>query len=305
MPIFIDFLSKKVVAYISLKDFFFFIWGVGFLFSFFRKIFSFWSFCKKISFRNLCTDFYMNQTCNFIYNNLFFKKRKIYIYVSSIVDTPITVGLFYPTIILPKVPYTNIELAYIFLHELLHFKHKDFLFNILAELIASFHWWNPIINLNLVSSINHVQELYVDYSIKKLSSKEGNSQYLETLLKTLKHSNIQKKVYLGVPFFSKNNRFKVKQRITCLTNDSNNKNSLKGIFITFLCFLLSFTFVFEASFPSDVDEITGERVFSASPNNSYIIKKGDEYTIYLGGDYFDTTNELIADFKELPIIYNY
>ena len=304
IPSFLDFLSRKTFRYFSLKDCFIFIWGLGFLFSFLKKTIIFLHFYRQIRREQIYTDFYTNQTCNFIYNNLFFKKRNVYIYISSMVDTPLTIGIFSPIIVLPKISYKNIELAYIFLHELLHFKHKDFLFNILAELLSSIHWWNPVISLNLVPSINHVQELYVDYSIKKLSLKEGNIQYLETLLKTLKHSNTPKGIVGGIPFFSGNNRFKVKQRILCLTNDSIYQNHLKGAFICFLFFLLSFTFVFEASFPSNIDEETGEHVYSISPGNSYIIKKEKEYIIYLGGDYFDTTNELIDDFKSLPIIYN-
>jgi beta-lactamase regulating signal transducer with metallopeptidase domain len=69
-------------------------------------------------------------------------KRKIKVYESSIVNTPIVCGIIRPKIIVPlDIDKKNLE--YIFLHELVHIRHKDNIWRFLSVLGVSLHWFNP------------------------------------------------------------------------------------------------------------------------------------------------------------------
>ena len=64
--------------------------------------------------------------------------------------------------------------------------------------------------------------------------------------------------------------------------------------------MLSFTFVFERSVRQEYDTC-GDEVFYFVEGNSYYIKNGKRFDLYLDGRYVYTTNEIIDDFKNLPI----
>lgn len=67
---------------------------------------------------------------------------------SSHVSSPLTLGLFKPTIILPihiERQLTEKQLSLVLLHELAHIQRRDILWNWLAYGITLLHWFNPLI----------------------------------------------------------------------------------------------------------------------------------------------------------------
>lgn len=107
--------------------------------------------------------------------------------------TPAVFGIKSPVILMPDIDYTDEELYYIFLHELLHIKHKDLITKGLSDVIASIHWWNPIVSLLFPALLQQIQELYVDYSINKSLCREEKYPYLGCLKKSLLSSKSHKK----------------------------------------------------------------------------------------------------------------
>ena len=101
-------------------------------------------------------------------------------------------GIIHPVIILPDIPYTEGELYFVFLHELLYYKHKDFLVKMLTEFLIAIHWWNPVISRFLLPSINQVQELFVDYSVNKTLTSNDKVAYMNVLSKTVKYAFLSK-----------------------------------------------------------------------------------------------------------------
>ncbi len=65
------------------------------------------------------------------------------IYLSSKVSTPAVYGIIKPKIILP-VSYENKDTEMIIVHEKMHIRRGDNLFRMLAAVIASAHWFNPL-----------------------------------------------------------------------------------------------------------------------------------------------------------------
>lgn len=64
--------------------------------------------------------------------------------------------------------------------------------------------------------------------------------------------------------------------------------------------------MFEAFNMPEYDE-NGDKVFYLIKDNSYYLKNGDKYDLYLNGEYFDSVDDLEKepdDFKDLPVYYD-
>lgn len=96
------------------------------------------------------------------------KKASCYrVAVLKSLATPAVFGILHPVILIPDNRYTEEELHYIFIHELLHIKYKDFILKIFSDLIAAIHWWNPVISVLFPSLLRQVQELHIDHIITR------------------------------------------------------------------------------------------------------------------------------------------
>ena len=62
------------------------------------------------------------------------------------IQSPLTFGIFKSTILLPQsvLGMTEEEQKYLLYHELVHAKHRDSLWKILAVIIATIYWFNPL-----------------------------------------------------------------------------------------------------------------------------------------------------------------
>ncbi|MBG9449209.1 beta-lactamase [Cytobacillus firmus] len=67
---------------------------------------------------------------------------------SSLVKTPMTFGLFKTYVVLPRhfdQWLSEKDIEYIFLHELTHYKNKDFAVNYLMMILQILYWFNPLV----------------------------------------------------------------------------------------------------------------------------------------------------------------
>lgn len=74
--------------------------------------------------------------------------RSIPIYACDDFKTPCIFGVLKPKIYIPKYKYSTNDykyLSHIFLHELIHYKRKDLIYNFLGTITILIHWFNPII----------------------------------------------------------------------------------------------------------------------------------------------------------------
>ncbi len=62
-------------------------------------------------------------------------------------QTPVAIlwGIRKPTVILPVETYTQEELEVIFIHELMHYKHKDILWRRIATALTAVYFFNPFV----------------------------------------------------------------------------------------------------------------------------------------------------------------
>ncbi|WP_394582168.1 BlaR1 family beta-lactam sensor/signal transducer [Cytobacillus firmus] len=74
--------------------------------------------------------------------------KSIFVGESSLVKTPMTFGLFKTYVVLPRhfdQWLSEKDIEYIFLHELTHYKNKDFAVNYLMVILQILYWFNPLV----------------------------------------------------------------------------------------------------------------------------------------------------------------
>lgn len=74
--------------------------------------------------------------------------KSVQLLCSKHIHTPIAMGLFQPTIIIPLDLENTLsaeQLNYVLLHELGHIKRRDLWFNWIVSLINIIHWFNPLV----------------------------------------------------------------------------------------------------------------------------------------------------------------
>lgn len=76
--------------------------------------------------------------------------KKVLVYISELVSSPVTVGYLKPIILLPAAALSNLspqQVEAILLHELSHIRRYDYLVNFLVNIISTFLYFNPFVKL--------------------------------------------------------------------------------------------------------------------------------------------------------------
>ncbi|WP_018627488.1 M56 family metallopeptidase [Niabella aurantiaca] len=109
-------------------------------------------------------------------------KRKVQLYTSSIISSPLTLGFLKPVILIPVALINQLtpqQLEAILLHELAHIKRNDYFFNLVTQIIITFLYFNPFARL-LVKAQDLDREKSADQWV--LRFEYGQSMYASTLL---------------------------------------------------------------------------------------------------------------------------
>ena len=104
--------------------------------------------------------------------------------ISDAVSSPMMIGLFKPTILLPIRHYEYDELRLIIKHELTHYLHRDLWFKLLLILCRAVHWFNPFMVL-FVRSIEQECEYYCDMSVMEKEPEKMRKVYCNSIVNTL------------------------------------------------------------------------------------------------------------------------
>jgi len=110
-------------------------------------------------------------------------ERKINLWFSNTISTPVTFGFFKPVILLPVAlinQLTTEEAETLILHELTHIKSNDYLLNFLLILSDTVFFFNPFIKI-IAGKIKMEREKNCDLQV--LHFKYSSLTYAETLLK--------------------------------------------------------------------------------------------------------------------------
>lgn len=116
-------------------------------------------------------------------------KKSIPVYLSDYVKSPCIIGVLKPKIIFPKSIFGKFsinQIEHILIHEIIHYKRKDFISNFICMIALTIHWFNPTIWF-IVKRIRIERELACDSYVLELIGEDKNISYGQTLIDTLKN----------------------------------------------------------------------------------------------------------------------
>ena len=103
------------------------------------------------------------------------------------ITTPMMIGFFTPTIILPKENYSEEELRLIIKHELMHFKNRDLFIKAFMLTAQAVNWFNPFLRLFLKKAQQEC-EIYCDERVMSGETEYHKRLYCQTILNTALNS---------------------------------------------------------------------------------------------------------------------
>ena len=98
------------------------------------------------------------------------------------------IGLFKPTLLLPKTTMTEEQFDNILAHEMVHFKRKDIWYKWFISIVKCIHWYNPTVYY--ISKQADIEcEISCDLAVVKGMSEEQETNYINTILTLLAAGN--------------------------------------------------------------------------------------------------------------------
>lgn len=204
-----DFLSGKVLLF-SL------IWLMGAVLLFLIKIVSYLVFMIKIHKHSeiiSCPEVK-------VYTN-----RKIKTRVSDTICSPLMIGVFKPTLLLPKADIKPEQLHNVLAHEMTHLKRNDILYKWFVSIVKCIHWFNPAIYL-ISKQINIDCEISCDLAVVKNMDEQQEKNYIETILALLTYKSSK---VIPLTTGMTGNKKTLKRRFTMIKNKIKVSKKIKVI----------------------------------------------------------------------------
>jgi len=166
--------------------------------------------------------------------------------VTNLVSTPALFGLFSPTVLIPHKLLGHLSITEwecVLRHELTHLKRMDVPVNLIAAIVASIYWFNPVIWYGM-HRMRIAQELACD--AKVLSASAIQETYATCIVKILELGISQRTAWNSVGFSGYKNQ--IKRRIQMIRNfqPSKKRVSLFGILVLAVAAVLALPSSFAA-----------------------------------------------------------
>ncbi|WP_434307556.1 M56 family metallopeptidase [Clostridium botulinum] len=199
--------------------------------------------------------------------------RSIPIYACDDFKAPCIFGVLKPKIYIPKYKYSTNDykyLSHIFLHELVHYKRKDLIYNFLGTITILIYWFNPIIWF-IVKKMKLQREYACDAYVLEILDKEESIEYGMTLINFSKLISSSKKVPQLAIFFETRNQ--IKRRIKMIKNFK--KGSYRMSAAAVICCVLAGGIVFTSNVTAKNNSI----VTGVNNKESINKKQGNRFLI--------------------------
>lgn len=144
---------------------------------------------------------------------------------SPLAQSPMLVGFFHPTILLPLEQVSDSDARFILAHELTHFRRKDLWKKLLVLMVQCIHWFNPIaylLNRDFVCWL----ETSCDECVVSSFDRDQRKEYGRLLINYAPTSR-----YMGPKLYVSfaSCRYKLKRRISTMLNSNKKSRSLLGL----------------------------------------------------------------------------
>lgn len=216
---------------------------------------------------------------------------------SNEVNSPYLIGFFNPLIVLPTIDYTDEQLKYVVIHELMHAKNKDIFWKILVDILCTVFWWNPIFSY-LRDQLFKMIEIRNDREIIKDFDDNEIVGYLECLMNTAIH--VAGKDVLFSVSFSRSDFEELRLRMGMVSENRKYSRVTQIVLTIFTCVIIMLTTLYivePITFPTE-EELDGGVLLSEE--NTFLVETSEGYDVYVDDEYLFTTNDL-RPFWRVPI----
>ena len=153
--------------------------------------------------------------------------NEVRLLASPLVQSPMLVGFFRPTILLPSEHLPDSDARFILAHELTHFRRGDLWKKFLMNMIQCIHWFNPVVYL-LSRDFAYWLETSCDEEVVSSLDYAQRKEYGYLLINYAPATrHVGPRLY--VSFTSC--RYKLKRRISIMMNSNKKSRSLLGLLL--------------------------------------------------------------------------
>lgn len=163
--------------------------------------------------------------------------KKVGFLYSEYCNTPMTIGIFSPKVIVPvwnEDMVENNSYRSIIKHELVHVKQRDLLIKMVAMIVIAIHWFNPFTYI-LYYEISNISEMCCDSIVLKGKDSKERKEYGELLLNFATKTYTKNKFAAGI--IGANGKIAIKRRILEMKENRENKTILSIILLLLICIL--------------------------------------------------------------------
>lgn len=161
------------------------IWGTGALTYVMWQIYSYRRFVKKL--QQTSSPVPKNSEAAkqlYLMKETLAMQNNVLLMYSSVIRSPVLVGLWKPVIYLPLDDLINVDIRMVIHHELIHLKRKDLWVKAMSLVASALHWFNPFVHI-LRKDIHTWSELSCDEAVVKEMSYTERKKYGETILNVM------------------------------------------------------------------------------------------------------------------------
>lgn len=224
--------------------------------------------------------------------------------VNSAVEMPGEYGLFKQTIFINDYDYTDDEIRYILLHELVHFKYRTNWLSIYLNVLNMIFWWNPVIYI-YKKCINDSIEIYVDSKVTENMDNRKRCDYIKCIFKVSEIiSNDDAADVKYVTPFIKGDRgqFLLKRFNIIRYRNKINLMLCVGVAVLFsICLFISCKYVVQPGWEPSNEDTEYMKSSDFNEDNSYITIEDGKYILYYNGERFAEILDT-SQFPGVPII---
>lgn len=234
-------------------------------------------------------------------------KQKYRLIVSESVSTPMMMGLFVPTILMPPITLTDREAEYVLKHEWSHFQHGDLWKKLLFNILCAFLWWNPFMYV-IKKRLDYILEISCDHYVVKGQDNSDRIGYVETTLDVMRQISETglKTSSSAVAFAEANSSSVIVRRCELILYPPQGSRANKRLLSMMLAVLLVFSYLFviqPVSIAPPPEE--GIDLIVMTPDNAYLIDNGNgTYDLYYEDVHFGIvmSSEMdVLPYSELPV----
>lgn len=162
--------------------------------------------------------------------------KKIGLMTCSFVTSSMLTGFLRPVVLLPEKNFDHDELAFIFRHELIHYKRHDLLVKFLSLIAVSLHWFNPLVYL-MSRAMQTEGEASCDEAVLQDTDMESRHFYAEVVIGMI--GKRKRMTFLATNFYG--GKSGIQKRLESMMDMSNKRPVLSYAILAFVVVLVAFS----------------------------------------------------------------